>query len=279
MAPVGQASTPASQPAAPVAAPPPWHADLEPEQLEFIKGRSYANVNEVAKALRHANAVIGTPESRVVKLPTSPEDPSWGDVYGKLGRPETPEKYDLPAREVAEGELDIVPEYRQTAHQLGLSQQQAKGLMEWFDGRMEQAAEAQTAQQAEVAKARAQAEYAEIQREYGARYAEAALCVDAACARFGIEAGLLEAMVQGASRKDVFRVLADVGRAMGEHRTPASSTAPGPGGFEGTPAWALEEIGRLSGDAAFQKAKRGGEEWAVKKWTRLFDLAYPGGKS
>jgi hypothetical protein len=235
----------------------------------MVEGKHYATENDLAKAYYNAQKLLGVPHERLVKLPMDPTDPAWSsEVWPKLGRPEKPEGYDFGDLKPAEGAPDLLTPFREKAFEMGLPQGQAKAIVDWFDQTMETMAKAAEAQEAETAALRERTEQAEIRKEYGSAYAEAALQVEAACARFGVTEELLAQMIQGAHRKDVFALLAAVGRATGEHRTPTTAGS-GVGSFEGTPAWAKQRFGELKNDKAFMDAWFKGDPHARETMERI----------
>ena len=71
----------------------------------------------------------------------STED-QWNEVYDKLGRPESADKYQLDVKS------DIVPldegaikQFAENAHQLGLNNKQAQGILEFYKNSMEGSAQ------------------------------------------------------------------------------------------------------------------------------------------
>src|SRR6185437_3686507 len=54
--------------------------------------------------------------------------------YSKLGRPESPDKYEIKFGEGVAVDDKLLGSFREAAHKLGLSQQQAQALGEWWAG-------------------------------------------------------------------------------------------------------------------------------------------------
>lgn len=71
-----------------------------------------------------------------VKLPgVEATDEEWAQVYNKLGRPETPEGYEL-SKTLPEGldfNEDFYNEFLQNIHTAGLSKKQANKLYDWYN--------------------------------------------------------------------------------------------------------------------------------------------------
>lgn len=92
------------------------------EELRGQKAlKDFKDLNGLAKSYLHLNSMIG---KKVTDL--SPEE--LGSVYNKLGRPEEKDGYKLP-ESIPE---DVTGWYKEKAFELGLNQDQAKGLMESY---------------------------------------------------------------------------------------------------------------------------------------------------
>ena len=92
---------------------------------------------------------------------------AWNEVYDKLGRPESAEKYSLDAKsKVVSLDENAVKQFAETSHKLGLNNKQAQGLLECYKQNMEG-----TAQQAKIdtETAQAQAEQ-ELRSEWGREF-------------------------------------------------------------------------------------------------------------
>lgn len=110
--------------------------DLKADKtVQMFKGKP---VVDVVKNLKDAQAyAVGA-----IRLPTDKDKPEdaekkLNDIYGKLGRPESPDKYDLKLPENLPQGLSVNEElatnYRAWAHKAGLSNKQAQVLMDNFN--------------------------------------------------------------------------------------------------------------------------------------------------
>lgn len=113
-------------------------------------------------------------EQPALKMPgkdATPED--WSAFYSQIGRPETPEAYELP---VPEGDLgEFAKEAAPMMHKAGLTTEQAKVLATEWNGyiakQTEAAAKAEADQQIATA-AKNTAEAAALQNEWGQAHSE-----------------------------------------------------------------------------------------------------------
>lgn len=96
----------------------------------------YASKDEAVKALVHAQKLIGRRPDGWVEVP-GPESGAEArqEFYAALGRPESPEGYELPDMELPEGfeiSREIQAMFLEKAHELGLTPDQVRGLYQWF---------------------------------------------------------------------------------------------------------------------------------------------------
>jgi hypothetical protein len=108
-----------------------WQANL-PEDLKAEKSlQSFKDINGVMRTLAHQARMVGADKIALPGKDAKPED--WGKVYDKLGRPPSPDKYDLKdiqkLPESAPYDYNGEKEFLKDFHELGLSQAQAKGLL------------------------------------------------------------------------------------------------------------------------------------------------------
>lgn len=141
-----------------------WKGLLADEYKPVIEAKGFKDVNDLMGSYTSLEKMLGT---KTVKVPETDAPEEWEKVWNKLGRPEAPEKYSV------EGEN--LEDFKKAAHQVGLTDKQAKGLYDWFKGLTEQqqssVMEQQKAQEAEMA-AKVEAEINELKREWGAAFDE-----------------------------------------------------------------------------------------------------------
>lgn len=114
-----------------------WTAHIPQEYAaekfwEPLKGKGFG---DVLKTYAEAQKFIGGS----IRLPGEKDAPQdrekkLNDVYAKLGRPESPDKYDLKLPEVGGVKWDdnAVGMFKQTAHKLGLNGTQVNGLLTMY---------------------------------------------------------------------------------------------------------------------------------------------------
>jgi len=118
---VAQNATVQAQQATPDVGAPSLFDSLSDELKQFANLKNFKDVNELAKSYMHAQSLIG---KRIQEL--SPEDIKH--INFLKGAPKSHEEYALPA----ELPNDVVDWYKKTAHDAGLSQEQAKKVVDKY---------------------------------------------------------------------------------------------------------------------------------------------------
>lgn len=143
-----------------------WRSGI-PEEIRGHKSLEHIqDVGALAKSYVNAQSMIGADKVAIPGKHATDED--WGEVYRRLGRPDSPEGYEL-VNEMPEGAVavdEMLDGFRGAAHDAGLSPQQAQKLLGWYNGflgEMTQGDEGQAEQ------ARLDTEI-ELKKEYGAAY-------------------------------------------------------------------------------------------------------------
>ena len=137
-----------------------WRAMIPDDVRGHSSLQHITDIGALAKSYVHAQQMIGADKVAIPSKHSSPED--WDNVYQRLGRPESPEMYELevPADLSQDGGLDW---YKQLAHEAGLNPTQAQRI---FDAYNQYADSITQDSQVDVEAYRAQTEM-ELRREYG----------------------------------------------------------------------------------------------------------------
>lgn len=109
---------------------PKWTEQLPSEYREQFAG--YESYKDFVKAAAEA---IPMKDSAIVKPADDAPSEDWDRFYAAVGRPDGPDGYDI------EGEG--IDEFKQKAHELGLTAKQAKDLYSWYSDSSAKAAEKQ----------------------------------------------------------------------------------------------------------------------------------------
>ena len=120
------------------------------------------DVENLARSYVNAQRLIG---SEKIPLPINPTDEDLDNIYGRLGRPEAPDGYEIKA----DGNViteDIASQYADIAHKLRLTPQQAQGVLEYYRSTVSNSAE----QMQQMVADQASNTEAELRREWGNNY-------------------------------------------------------------------------------------------------------------
>lgn len=158
-----------------------WRTNV-PEEIRGHKSLEHiTDVGALAKSYVNAQSMIGADKLAIPGKHATDED--WGEVYRRLGRPDSPDGYELD-NEMPEGieqSDDMLNWFKSAAHEAGLTPSQAQKLLGGYNqflGTQVGADEAQIQQMRETTEV-------ELKKEYGAAYADRITNGNAAMQEFG----------------------------------------------------------------------------------------------
>jgi len=142
-----------------------WKEAISEEFRNDPNIEKFTEIDALAKSYINATQMIGK-DKVAVPNKNSTED-QWNEVYDKLGRPESADKYILNAKsEVVPIDENAIKQFAENAHQLGLNNKQAQGILEFYKNNMEG-----MAQQAKVDTETAQAQSEQqLRQEWGREF-------------------------------------------------------------------------------------------------------------
>ena len=109
-----------------------WRSALHEDLLDNPTLSNFKDINSLAAA--HVNLKSHLGRDKIAKPVTSDD---WNDVYNFLGRPESPDGYEvklpdkIPEPIKAQFNDEALGNFRQKAHELGLNSEQASALVAW----------------------------------------------------------------------------------------------------------------------------------------------------
>ena len=171
-----------------------WKEAISQEYRSNPNIEKFTELDALAKSYINAVSMIGTDK---IPLPgKSATDEQWNEVYNKLGRPESADKYTLEFKtDVAPVDENVIKGFAQNAHKLGLNNKQAQGILEFYKSTLEG-----SAKEMSVNMESAQAEAANTLRsEWGKSYDEN-LRKASAVAQTYLEPELLDPQLRDGSR-------------------------------------------------------------------------------
>ena len=139
-----------------------WKETISEEYRNDPNISKFTEIDALAKSYINATRMIGS--DKVIVPNNNSTEEAWNEVYDKLGRPESAEKYSLDAKsEVINFDEAAIKSFAEQSHKLGLNNKQAQGILEFYKNNMEG-----TAQQEKIdmETAHAQAEQ-QLRQEWG----------------------------------------------------------------------------------------------------------------
>jgi len=113
-----------------------WKEAISQEFRNDPNIEKFTEIDALAKSYINATQMIGKDKVAVPNKNSTEEQ--WNEVFDKLGRPASADKYTLDVKS------DVVPlnegdvkQFAENAHKLGLSNKQAQGVLEFYKNNME----------------------------------------------------------------------------------------------------------------------------------------------
>jgi hypothetical protein len=144
-----------------------WKETISEEFRNDPNISKFTEIDALAKSYINATRMIG--QDKVAVPNENSTDDQWNEVYTKLGRPESADKYKLEVKsETAPLDDTAIKQFAENAHQLGLNNKQAQGILEFYKNSMEGSIQ-QARVDTETAQANAEQE---LRKEWGRSYDE-----------------------------------------------------------------------------------------------------------
>jgi len=144
-----------------------WKETISEEFRNDPNISKFTEIDALAKSYINATRMIG--QDKVAVPNENSTDDQWNEVYAKLGRPESADKYKLEVKsETAPLDDTAIKQFAENAHQLGLNNKQAQGILEFYKNSMEGSIQ-QARVDTETAQANAEQE---LRKEWGRSYDE-----------------------------------------------------------------------------------------------------------
>ena len=144
-----------------------WKEAISEEFRNDPNISKFTEIDALAKSYINATRMIG--QDKVAVPNENSTDDQWNEVYTKLGRPESADKYKLDINsEVAPIDEGAIKTFAETSHKLGLNNNQAQGILEYYKSIMEGSVQ-QSKIDTETAQAQAEQQ---LRQEWGKTFDE-----------------------------------------------------------------------------------------------------------
>jgi hypothetical protein len=171
-----------------------WKESISEQYRNDPNIEKFTEIDALAKSYINATKMIG--QDKVVIPTNNSTEEAWNEVYDKLGRPESAEKYSLDAKsEVVNLDEAAIKSFAEQSHKLGLNNKQAQGILEFYKNNMEG-----TAQQEKIDMETAHAQSEQQLRQEWGRDFDSKLKQAKALAQANIDRNFLESQLKDGSK-------------------------------------------------------------------------------
>jgi len=193
-----------------------WKETISEEYRNDPNISKFTEIDALAKSYINATRMIGS--DKVIVPNNNSTEEAWNEVYDKLGRPESAEKYKLDFKsEVAPVDENAMKAFTEVAHKTGLNEKQAQAILDFYKQNSEN-----TVQQLKVdtETAQAQAEQ-QLRQEWGKQY-EANINKAASVAKANMSGDVLDMQLKDGTRlgdhPDVIKGFAKIAGLLSEDK-------------------------------------------------------------
>ena len=214
---VAKTDTPAPQPTQST-----WKESISEVYRNDPNIEKFTEIDALAKSYINSTRMIGQ-DKMIVPNKNFTED-QWNEFYDKVGRPETPDKYNLSFKsEVAPVDEGQIKTFAENAHKLGLTTEQAQGVLDYYNNTVEASAKQQ---QVDLETSQAQSQQL-LREEWGKNY-EGNLKRAAGVAKANLSAEVLDLQMRDGSRLgdnvDVIKGFAKIANLLSEDKIVATES-------------------------------------------------------
>ena len=197
-------------------APGNWKTSISEEFRNDPSIEKFTEIDSLAKSYINATKMIGQ-DKLVIPTNNSTED-QWNEVYSKLGRPESADKYSLDATsETVQMDEGSIKSFVEQSHKLGLNNKQAQGILEYYKNNMEG-----TARQSRIDTETAQTQAEQQLRQEWGRDFEGKVKQAGALAKANIDPEVLDMTLSNGTRlgdhPDIIKGFAKIAGMMSEDK-------------------------------------------------------------
>lgn len=247
-----------------------WRSGLDAELSALVEAKGWRDPVEAVKSYAHLERMVGADKIAVPGLDAPPE--AWSSVWDKLGRPASPDGYAFePPADGVPYDANTANWFRGVAHEIGLTEHQARCLHDSFISRAQSGAETTGAVDELAIDEKLRAVWG---RQYPARLAEARRAINA----FLPEGDEFFDLSEKIGDVPLLELMARIGRSIGEDTLVGGGAGDGPQ----PGADARSEIRRIQSAARndprhpYLDKTHPDHDATVKRMEALFERAYGG---
>jgi hypothetical protein len=270
----GLATAPATGSMAPSTSAPvqsDWTTGFNDDLKGYVQTKGFRDPVAVLDSYRNMEKLMGVPSERLIKLPNKEDDPSWSEVYDRLGRPRDPKEYkiDVP-KEI--GDDKFADWAKSTFHELGISKSAGEKLAaKWT----EYAIGNQKSKTADYT-AKVEQENQGLKKEWGMAYDKHVSLAQQAAKAFKIDGPTIEKLEGAMGFAGVMKFFQNLGSKLGEGQYVSQGSSSGNSfGNELAPDAARGRIQNLRKDPDFVRRYTSGDIGAREEFERLHKMGFP----
>ena len=186
---VATADTPAPQPTESS-----WKESISEAYRNDPSIEKFTEIDALAKSYINATRMIG--QDKIVVPNKNSTEEVWEEAYTKLGRPETPDQYNLKIEsDVVKMDDSAIKSFAEQSHKLGLNSKQAEGILDFYKNNMEG-----IAQQSKIDTETSQAQSEQVLRQEWGRDFDAKVKQAGAIAKANINPEVLDMTLSNGTR-------------------------------------------------------------------------------
>ena len=199
-----------------------WKDSISEEYRVDPSIEKFTEIDALAKSYINATRMIG--QDKIVIPTKNSTQEAWDEAYAKLGRPETADKYNLKIEsEIVKMDENAIKSFAEQSHKLGLNNQQAEGILDFYKNNMEG-----TAQQSKIDTETAQAQSEQQLRQEWGRDFDAKVQQAGALAKANINPEVLDMQLQDGTRigdhPEIIKGFAKIASMMSEDKMVATES-------------------------------------------------------
>jgi hypothetical protein len=234
---------------------------FDEETIGYLQTKGWDGIKPMLDSYKGLEKMRGVPEEQLLKLPKDMNPESMGEVWNKLGRPDTADLYSMDVPEGMEVNEDLYGKAKELAFNNGMTGKAFTELTALYNSSLSSGQEDYDTQLDNEMKIQEK----ELKSEWGTKHDESVFIADKAMRELGVTTDNIEVLRIGLGHDGMYKLFNKIGSLMGEKNV---MSADGPiSDFGVTPQMAKSEISTimaaLSADPSrySQYASKGGPDY------------------
>lgn len=257
-------ATPTATTAQPAATP--WYgADLDPDTAQWVQAKNIPDARAALTSYRNLEKLLGADKAGRALIPpkddAAPEE--WGAFFGKLGKPESADGYQLSGPDGVTG--DFAKQAATWFHESNLTGKQAEVLgQKWNEYHL---------QQEKAFETQAAADITSLRSELGPQFDQTVELARRAMREAGVADDKAKAIERAIGVAEATKLFAHLGKQYQEAPLKGGEGAQA-GGFALSADTAKAKISQLKSDSEFSARLVKGDAAAKDEWNALHKIAF-----